>query len=52
MKIDDLFLVFMFLAVFMLMLTVGSIAVDLVMAHKDKKRALAISQRRWDRGWL
>ena len=52
MKIDDLFLVFVFLAVFMLLLTVGAIIADLVMAHQDKKRARAISQRHWDRGWL
>ena len=52
MKTDDLFLLFVFLSVFMLMLTIGAIAVDLVMAHQDKKRARAISQRGWDRGWL
>jgi len=52
MKIDDLFLVFVFLSAFMLLLTIGAISADLVMAYKDKKRALAISQRGWDRGWL
>jgi len=52
MKIDDLSFLFLFLSVFMLMLTIGAIAADIVMAYQDKKRARAISQRHWDRGWL